>query len=309
MVGCRYLRLACPISVVFCAVGLSVFALPLCAQRGGSGSGSRGIGGGGATNNRAVYTPVQPGINPDIDPNVIAPSMAPTQKPLVIEDESCLPWDLPVAQAASVSVASLGVTGKARSQYQKACDAFRKKKLTAAEQHARDAIQQYPKYPAAWVMLGTVLGDERKTDEAHDACSRPLKTDPTYLPPYLCLAGLLDNEKRWDDLLSWTDRFRGMNPAGDQYSAYYRGLSLFHLHKLPQAQKSLTDAISQDTFHHQPAFYFLLAQIYGQQGDVDGAAAQVKLFVKYSPSRQDKDSAKEYLAQLRLQQSAKQSGQ
>jgi tetratricopeptide (TPR) repeat protein len=244
---------------------------------------------------------------PNAEPGEIIPTTQATQKPAIVEDESCLPWELPNANATSVSAVRLGVTNKARSQYEKACSAFKKKKLTEAEQHARDAIQQYPKYPAAWVMLGKVLGDQQKMDEAHDACSQPLKADPTYLPPYLCLAGLLDVEKRWDDLLAWSDRFRGMNQTGDIYSDYYRALSFFHLHKLPDAQKSASEAIAKDSLHHQPGLYFLLAQIYGQQGDVANAAAQVQQFVKYAGNKQDKDAAKEYLSELQTRQSAKES--
>jgi tetratricopeptide (TPR) repeat protein len=141
--------------------------------------------------------------------------------------------------------------------------------------------------------------------EAHDACSQPLKIEPTYLPPYLCLAGLLTQEKNWDDLLTWSDRFLGMNPAGDMYAGYYRGLALFHLHKFPEAQKSVTQAIAIDSEHHQPGLNFLLAQIYGEQGDVADAGLQIQQFLKFSGSRQDKDDAKEYLSELQAQQKAK----
>jgi len=45
-------------------------------------------------------------------------------------------------------------------------------------------------------MLGQVLQDEQKMNEAHDACLQALSVDPTYLPPYLCLAGLLETRER-----------------------------------------------------------------------------------------------------------------
>jgi tetratricopeptide (TPR) repeat protein len=248
-----------------------------------------------------------PGMQPESEPGVFFPTTTPVPiaKPVVEEDEACLPWDLPDVRGATVSAVRLGVPGKARSQFEKACGAYKKKKLPEAEQHVRDAIQQYSKYLAAWVMLGQVLQDEQKMDEAHDACSQPITVDPTYVPPYLCLAGLLDREKQWDDLLTWSDRFRGLNLPGDMYAYYYRGLSLFHLRKLPEAQESVTKAIGIDSQHHQPGLFFLLAQIYGQQGDVVDATAQINQFLKFSNSRQDKDSAKEYLSELRSQQNAK----
>jgi len=250
--------------------------------------------------------PGQPGTEPTAEPGVFFPTTAqPPPKPVLAEDEACLPWALPDVRGATVSAVRLGVPSKARSQYEKACSSFKKKKLTEAEQHARDAIQQYSKYPAAWVMLGEVLQGEQKMDEARDACSKPLTVDPSYLPPYLCLAGLLDLEKNWGDLLTLSDRFLGMNPAADLYAHYYRGLAFFQLHNLPEAQKSILEAIAMDTEHHQPGLNFLLAQIYGQQRDLADATVQIQQYVKYSNSRQNKDSAKAYLMELQLQLSPK----
>jgi hypothetical protein len=295
--------------VAFWALAIALSALPIRAQKGGppggGSGGSRGTPGGG-TSGRPVPPPIQPGwTRPNSQPEVLISTPEPLAKPVVVEDEACLPWDLPEVRGATVSAIRLGVPAKARSQYEKACGSFKKKKLTEAEQHARDAIQKYSNYSAAWVMLGQVLQDEQKMDEAHEACSKPISVDPTYLPPYLCLAGLLNLEKKWDDLLAWSDRFLGVNPAGDMYADYYRGLSLFHLHKLPEAQKSVLAAIAIDSEHHQPGLYFLLAQTYGEQGDVVDATLQVQQFVKFSTSKQDKDDAREYLSELQSHQNTK----
>jgi tetratricopeptide (TPR) repeat protein len=302
-------RIACLKPVALWTLAIVLFVLPIRAQKGtpptgGSGGGSRGTPGGG-TSSRPVFVPIQPRTEPNTEPRVILPTTEPLPKPVVAEDESCLPWALPDVRGATVSAVRLGVPSKARSQYEKACGAFKKKKLTEAEQHARDAIQMYSNYPAAWVMLGEVLQDEQKMDEAHDACSRPLTVDPTYLPPYLCLAGLLDREKKWGDLLTWSDRFAGLNPAGNRYAYYYRGLALFRLHNLPEAQKSIVQAIASDSEHHPPGLNFLLAQIYAEQGDLVDATFQIQQFLKLSNSRQDKDSAKAYLSDLQSRLNAK----
>jgi len=46
-------------------------------------------------------------------------------------------------RGATVSAIRLGVPSKARSDYEKACGAFKKKKFTEAEQHVRVAIEKY----------------------------------------------------------------------------------------------------------------------------------------------------------------------
>jgi tetratricopeptide (TPR) repeat protein len=297
--------IACKRRVACWIFAMAFTAGPVCAQKGGTGSGgSHGTVGGGV-GGRAVYQPIDPGTQPNSQPGVIVPAAEPIAKPVMPEDESCLPWTLPDARSTTVSATSLGVPSKARSQYEKACDAFKKKKWDDAEKYVRDAIDKYPKYPAAWVMLGEVLQGEEKLDDAHDACLKPLSVDPKYLPPYLCIAGLLNLEKKWSDLVGLSDLFSGMNPTGDMYSYYYRGLALFHLHHLPEAQKSILQAIVDDGEHRQPAFNFLLAQIYGQQGNLADATLQIGEFEKYSKSPQDKDTAREYLSELQSQLSTK----
>jgi tetratricopeptide (TPR) repeat protein len=284
-------------------------AAPLYAQKGSSGGGKPPGGGGGTHgtpgNGGPVqpFPPMRPGTQPD-NSEIYFPTSDPFPKqPTVInEDDACLPWDLADVRGSSVSAIRLGVPGKARSQFQKACDAFKKIDLAKAEEHLRDAIEKYPSYPAAWVLLGQVMLGQQKMTEAHDACSKPIKVDPTYLPPYLCLAGLLNREKNWSDLQTWSDRFRGLSLNGDLYSNYYRGLALFHLHNYADAEKSITQAISMDTAHHQPNLFFLLAQIYGEQKDVINASAQIQQFVKYTPKREDKDLAKQYLSELQSRQ-------
>jgi hypothetical protein len=311
--------------VMLWAVAMMLCAMPILAQKGappsggtggtrgtgGTGStggsgGTRGSGGNGTSSGPGSW-PTR-GMGPSIDnsqPGVFLPTVDPIPQPTMVEDEACLPWDLPDMRGATVSAKRLGVPSKARSEYEKACGAFKRKKLTEAEQHVRGAIDKYSDYLAAYVMLGQVLQDQQKLTEAHDACTKALTVDPTYLPPYLCLAGLLDRENQWTDLLTLSGQFLGMNPVGDRYSHYFTAIAHFHLYNLPEAQKSILRAIALDTEHHQPGLNFLLAQIYGEQGDVADAQAQIKLFLKYSNVRQDKDAAKQYLAKLQSEQSAK----
>ena len=75
-------------------------------------------------------------MQPESEPGVFFPTTTPVPiaKPVVEEDEACLPWDLPDVRGATVSAVRLGVPGKARSQFEKACGAYKKKKLPEAEQ-------------------------------------------------------------------------------------------------------------------------------------------------------------------------------
>ena len=242
---------------------------------------------------------VQP-VPPTVQPLILETFLS---KPQMKEDEACLPWTLSQIRGATVSVVRLQVPDKARSEFEKACGDFHKKKLAEAEQHVRSAIEKYSNYVAAWVMLGEVLAAQQESDKAHEACSHANTTDPTYLPPYICLAELDARSGQWEELLSVTKTALGLNPVSDVYAYFYRAMAFFNLNQLPEAEKSALQAEGMDTEHKQATVHYLLAQIYGAKGDVAAATAEIRQFLKLNQDKQKTDEAKQYLAKLQAQQS------
>jgi tetratricopeptide (TPR) repeat protein len=236
---------------------------------------------------------------------VMIPPVVPEPPPLsaeVVEDEKCLPWDISAVRGAVVNVMRLEVPSKARSEFNKACSEVKKQNFEKAEPHVRAAIQKYPEYVAAWVMLGQILEGLHQYDKAGDACSHAERTDATYLPAYLCLADLDASAGHWNELLNVTQTAMGLNPVGDIYAYYYRSVAWFRLNKLTAAEKDALMAAGMDRDHHHAAVYYLLAQIYEAKGDLASATAQLRQFLKTNNDRQKSDEAKEYLAKLQAQE-------
>jgi tetratricopeptide (TPR) repeat protein len=288
--------------LTFFSLAISLAASPLHAQRPTSGrppSGGTGSGGSGAgVASPSVFgrQPAQPtGMQPPLIPDT------PLPKAQVIEDEACLPWALSQIRGATVSVMRLQVPDKARSEYEKACGDFKKKKLADAEQHIRSAIDKYSNYVAAWVMLGQVLSAQEQRDQAHEACARANTADPSYLPPYLCLAELDAKSGQWDEMLTVTKAALGLNPVGDVYAYLYRSMAFFNLNQLPEAEKNALQAEGLDADHHQATVHYLLAHIYEAKGDLAAASAEVKQFLKFNQDKNKADEAKQYLATLESQ--------
>jgi tetratricopeptide (TPR) repeat protein len=226
--------------------------------------------------------------------------------PQVIEDEVCLPWAVSAVRGATVSVMRLQVPSKARREFEKACGDLKRRKLSDATQHARTAVEAYPHYVAAWVMLGQALEGLQETEEARDACSRALSADPTYLPPYLCLAEISARNQEWDAVLNLTDRVIGLNRVGDVYTYFYRTMALYQLHRMGEAEKSALDTASINADRNIEArVSFLLTQIYEAEGQLDAAAAQLRRFMKLSTDRNELTVAERYLARLEGQQATK----
>lgn len=244
-----------------------------------------------------------PTMPPIFQPGILGEP--PLLRPYMPDDDNCLPWIMPDARSTTVSVMKLEVPSKARGDYQKACNEYKRKQFEAAEQHARSAIAKFQDYEAAWVMLGQVLEEQHHAPEAREACARVTAADPRYLPAYLCSADFAAHDQQWQQVLDLANLAAGLNPVGDGYVSYYRGLAYFHLHDLPHALRNAEKAAEIDKDHHEPPIHFLLAQIYIGQGNLVPGANELRQFIRLNKDPDQAEAARQLLAELDSQSTAK----
>lgn len=283
--------------VAFCALTMVLSAAPFQAQKGAP------AGGGVAPRrppNVGITTPGDYGRGPAVWQTM--PDIPPLPKPVIADDEKCLPWNVSEVRATAVSIARLTVPSKARREFEKACDASNKNQFGEAEQHARSAIDKFEKYAAAWVMLGVILEEQHKAQEAREACSHATTIDATYLPAYLCAAEFSVRSQDWEQVFNLANLSLGLNSEGDAFAYYYRAVACFHMNKLVDAKKSALAAAEIDLNHKDAPLYFLLARIYDAEGDKANAAAQLRQILKYHTDQQQEDAVKQYLARLEAEQ-------
>jgi len=221
------------------------------------------------------------------------------------DDERCFPWKLSEMKAAGTSVTQLKVPPQVRREYEKACDASSQNRFDEAEQHTRKVLEKLPAYPAAWVMLGTILETQNKAAEARDACSHAMTVDAKYVPAYLCAAEISARNQDWKEVLHSADAALALNPERNPYPYYYRARACLHLNDLAEAKKSALRALDIDSQHYEPSLYFLLAQIYEREGDRTNAIAQLQLLLKLHPDATQEEVAKQMLARLESQPASK----
>jgi predicted Zn-dependent protease len=229
-----------------------------------------------------------------------APSVAliPLDTSEMVNAEACNSWTESGVHSPTVSTARLAVPGKASSEYQKACGAYKDRRLPQAEEHVRKAIAEYPNYVAAWVVLGQVLDAQHKRDEARTACSRASTVDPNYVAPYLCLAEFAATEANWNEVSKLSQRALALDPVNNVYSLYYAADASVHLLHLTEAETNALAAVQLDTWHHLPQLHLLLAQVYAAKGDVRAEVASLRQYLKLAPNSGDAPGAKNTLAQL-----------
>ncbi len=217
------------------------------------------------------------------------------------DEETCFPWKGLTGRSRTVSVARLKIPSKARDEYDKACDAFSKSRFDRAEEHARNAIQKSQGYPAAWVLLGLVLEQQRKSGQAREACSRAVTIDAKYLPAYLCAAEISARSRDWDRVLNSAEIALSLDPTPDLYAYYYEAKAYLYTNHLSEAKKSALQALQLEANQDEPSLLFLLAQIYEREGDNADAIAQLKEFLRRPTDLPRENAAKRFLAELESQ--------
>ncbi len=216
----------------------------------------------------------------------------------LVDMESCNTWTRAAVNSPTVSVVRLGVPDKASGEFQRACGSFRGKKLTEAEEHARKAIKIYPKYAAAWVLLGQILDSEGKADLARDACEQGREADSRYAPPYICLADFAGRAQDWKQAADLSSRALSLDPATDEYAFFYAANADFHLRRLGDAELYARSAEELDTWHWLPQVHMLLARVYEEKGDSHAAADELRKYLKVAPKGEGRQIARDALAKL-----------
>jgi predicted Zn-dependent protease len=231
---------------------------------------------------------------------LIIDSNSKIENPQVARDKevNCFLPPLNGVRGPMVELSNLQIPAKAKREYDDGCAALRNKKAADAENHLRKAVKQYPRYSAAWVLLGQTLGAQQKTDEAREACSQPVTWDSNYRPAYLCIADIAARSQCWDEVLKFSSRALELDPSSDAVGYAYNAAANLNLHNLPQAEKSALRAADLDKNNADPRIHFLLAQIYEAKGDRAGEAVQLREYLKYASDPADVAMVNSYLAEL-----------
>ncbi len=256
-------------------------------------------GGGARPQSPPPQAPTAPQSATDFDQNkLFLDSNGKPAPPKSPQGDYCLLPPLNGAISPTVRIGDLKIPGKAQKEYESGCSALKDKKVSDAENHLRKAVKEWPNYSSAWIALGQVLEAEQKTEEAQDACSRPLAGDSSYMLAYLCLADISARSQSWDKVLQLSARALEIDPTTNAVAYDYHAAANFNLHHLPEAEKSALRAVEIDKNNADPRVHFLLAQIYEAKGDRPDEVAQLREYLKYASDPNDITMVKSYLAQL-----------
>lgn len=203
---------------------------------------------------------------------------------------------------STVSLTDLAVPKKARKAYEKATKELTRKKVkhSRVTKELEKAVSLYPKYAAAWNLLGKTRLSVKDEVGAREAFQQAMEADPKYVSPYIELAMLEGDNNRWEEVARLSDRILQLNPYVSQ-AHYFSALANFNLGKLDLAAKSIHEYKKNEVSKTLPDSYYLAGAIFASKGSYTSAAAELRQLLKIFPKDQRAKQIKEHLASWEAQ--------
>ena len=187
-------------------------------------------------------------------------------------------------KGTSVSATSLAAPKKSKKALETAWQAIQRKDYASAETHLRTALAGYPKYAAAWCLLGELQEMALRLEDARIAFQKAVEADANYVTPYVELARIAAIDRNWQESAALTASALQLNPIDFPYAYYLNALSNYNLKYLDLAEGSLRSLANLDPTHKYPEAHILRANISRERSDSVGEVDQLRAYLKYSPT-------------------------
>jgi TolA-binding protein len=201
-------------------------------------------------------------------------------------------------EGTTVSTASLSAPKEARRAFEKGQEAIKKKKWEEAAKGFQKAVDLYPGYATAWYELGRLQAAAGALDTARISLECSMKADPKYAPPYVELAAMEVQAKKWKEVASISDRGLRLDSFDYPELFFFNAVANYYLMNSPVAEKNVRQAVKLDTQHRFPQSDYLLGLILAQRQDYANAADEFRAYLKLAPDAADAAIAKQKLDQI-----------
>lgn len=202
-----------------------------------------------------------------------------------------------IESGSRVSARQLAVPAKARRNYERALKRLSQHDVPGAIELLEKAVAEAPHFAAAWNHLGTIAYQTQNYPLAEQRFRRGLEADGEAYEPLVNLGGVLLNLGRPDEARPY-NLYAVLKRPRDPLAHSQLGMTYFLLHRWPEAEKHLREAIRLDPAHFSHP-QLMLADILENRGDQAGAAAQLEDFLRLHPDSPLAEKIRARMAELR----------
>ncbi len=201
-------------------------------------------------------------------------------------------------QGTTISATTAMAPKDAKKAFEKGQNAIKKDKWEEAQKELAKAVAVYPKYAVAWVELGRVQDHQNDVEGARKSYATALEADGKLVTPYLELASLASREQKWQEVSDRTGYVLNLNPVDFPQAYLLNSISNYYLKNLDAAEKSAREGLNHDAEHRFPKMNQVLGVVLAQKHDYEGAAEQLRQYLRYSPNGSDVEMTRKQLAQI-----------
>jgi tetratricopeptide (TPR) repeat protein len=201
-------------------------------------------------------------------------------------------------EGRTVSMSSLAAPKDAKKAYDKGMDLLKKKKLADAQDSFEKAVETYPDYSVAWYELGRLRASQDQADIARGSFEQAIKSDPKFVLPYMSLAILELQAKRWQQLADVTEKVIKLDPFDYPQAYFFNSVANFNTRNLEEAEKSGLNAERLDTRNEFPQVHHLLGMILADRKDWAGAEKRFRDYLRLAPTGSDAALVRTQLSQV-----------
>jgi tetratricopeptide (TPR) repeat protein len=201
-------------------------------------------------------------------------------------------------EGGTVSLKTLAAPKDARKAYEKAAEELQKEKpnFSKASKELTKAVEIYPEFASAWYMLGGVRLAQKDRSAAHQAFEQAKAADSQYVNPYLFLALMALEEKRWEQAARLSDQALKVSPQ--QITAHYlNAVANSSLGRIDVAEESALQVQESSQAQNYPLIHYVLGWIMSQRGNFHSAAVEYRRFLEIQPHVPLAEKLKEQLTQ------------
>ena len=198
----------------------------------------------------------------------------------------------------TISLTTMQAPSDARKAYEKAQKDIAKENFKDAEKELNKAVQEYPKFAAAWSLLGMIHQSSKQLDQATNDYTQSIASDPQYAKPYFGLAVIAANQQNWKDTVRYTQQVNRLAPLAYPEAYFFGGVASFNLGNMDDSERNIRKFLSLDTEHRRPMAVLYLGDILARKQDFAGAVEQAKAYLTIAPNAPNSPSIREKLKQL-----------
>lgn len=204
-------------------------------------------------------------------------------------------------EGTSISFTTLAAPKKARQSFDKAFKELRRKKPNEAKagRELESAVGEYPKFAAAWNLLGQcrLRADDRPG--AREAFEKSIEIDPKYIAPYLPLMRMAVHDGAWRPANELAIVVLKLNPFITE-ARYLSAISHFGLGEFVEAEQAARLVLQAQDAGRFPQNHYLLGTIYTSRKDYPSAANHLRAYLASQPPTPATDEVRRRLREWEM---------